>query len=67
MRATFALLFLVLATAAGCCGPRPIRDRWCDAWNGRRDNHNHAQAPCCEYQQQAPCCGGVGGEMVIGP
>lgn len=66
MRATFALLLLVLATAAaGCCGPRPIRDRWCDAWNGRR-NHQ----PQCEYQAapayQAPCCGS-GGEVMIGP
>lgn len=49
--AVFASLAL-----AGCCGPHPIRDRWCESWGHPPSSYQPAYAQYPQYQQPACAC-----------
>lgn len=53
-RTLAALAAWVLIALVGCCGPHPIRDRWCESWGHPPSSYqpNYYQQP--QYQQ--PCC-----------
>jgi hypothetical protein len=56
VRTLVALAALTVVALAGCCGPHPIRDSWCESWGHPPSSYqpNYYQ-PQPQYQQQ-PCC-----------